>query len=121
MIAVFGFQYTFVRPLLEPDELPQSVPAKGTVTNPRSAHAAFNSESLQYVPRSVVRTWKKRDFLIVLGIPSIDMDVRRRRRYLQRTSCWRFSGVATRANNFSGAMLVLYVLARHPSHNFTYS
>ncbi|KEG06638.1 putative UDP-Gal or UDP-GlcNAc-dependent glycosyltransferase, partial [Trypanosoma grayi] len=48
-------------------------------------------------------------------------DVRRRRRTLQRSSCWRFPGVATRANNFSGAMLVLYVFGRHPSHNFTYS
>ncbi|KEG06640.1 UDP-Gal or UDP-GlcNAc-dependent glycosyltransferase, partial [Trypanosoma grayi] len=87
----------------------------------RRGHAAFDSESLQYVPRSVVRTWGERDFLIVLGIPSIEMDVRRRRRYLQRTSCWRFPGVATRANNFTGAMLVLYVFGRHPSHNFTYS
>ncbi|KEG05237.1 putative UDP-Gal or UDP-GlcNAc-dependent glycosyltransferase, partial [Trypanosoma grayi] len=101
-----------VKPLLLSEELPHGVPPKVTVTNPRSAHTLFDNESLQYVPRSVVRMWGERDFLIVLGIPSIEMDVRRRRRYLQRTSCWRFPGVATRANNFTGAMLVLYVFGR---------
>ncbi|KEG07863.1 UDP-Gal or UDP-GlcNAc-dependent glycosyltransferase [Trypanosoma grayi] len=102
-------------------ELPHDRTFKDTVTDSRSAHALFDSESLQYVPRSVVRTWGERDFLIALGIPSVDMNVRRRRRDLQRSTLWTFPGVATRANNFTGAMLVLYVLARHPSHNFTYS
>ncbi|KEG06097.1 UDP-Gal or UDP-GlcNAc-dependent glycosyltransferase [Trypanosoma grayi] len=120
-MVITGFQCLDVISLLQPDELPHGAHTTGTVTTHRSAHALFDSESLQYVPRSVVRTWKKRDFLIVLAIPSIEMDVRRRLRILQRKSCWRFPGVATRANNFTGAMLVLYVFGRHPSHNFTYS
>ncbi|ORC86782.1 UDP-Gal or UDP-GlcNAc-dependent glycosyltransferase, partial [Trypanosoma theileri] len=60
-------------------------------------------------------------YLIVFGIPSIDIEARRRRRDLQRTTCWQFPGVARRANNFNGAMLVLYVLARHPSHGYNHS
>ncbi|KEG05856.1 UDP-Gal or UDP-GlcNAc-dependent glycosyltransferase, partial [Trypanosoma grayi] len=76
---------------------------------------------LRDIPNITTQQWQTYDFLIVLGIPSIDIDARQRRRYLQRSTCWRFPGVATRANNFTGAMLVLYVLARHPSHNFTYS
>ncbi|ORC86780.1 UDP-Gal or UDP-GlcNAc-dependent glycosyltransferase, partial [Trypanosoma theileri] len=36
-------------------------------------------------------------------------------------TCWQFPGVARRANNFTGAMLVLYVLARHPSQGYNYS
>ncbi|ORC84787.1 UDP-Gal or UDP-GlcNAc-dependent glycosyltransferase, partial [Trypanosoma theileri] len=67
------------------------------------------------------QTWKERDYLIVFGIPSVDIDERRRRRYLQRTTCWQFPDVATRSNNFTGAMLVLYVLARHPSQGYEYS
>ncbi|KEG07215.1 UDP-Gal or UDP-GlcNAc-dependent glycosyltransferase [Trypanosoma grayi] len=77
--------------------------------------------ALQYVPPNTLQTWERREFLIVFGIPSVDIDARQRRRYLQRWTCWRFPGVATKLNNFTGAMLVLYVLARHPSHNFTYS
>ncbi|KEG15190.1 putative UDP-Gal or UDP-GlcNAc-dependent glycosyltransferase [Trypanosoma grayi] len=74
-----------------------------------------------HVPSHVVLGWGERDFLIVFGIPSVDLDERRRRRDLQRSTCWQFPGVATRRNNFSGAMLVLYVLAQHPLHNYTYS
>ncbi|KEG07024.1 UDP-Gal or UDP-GlcNAc-dependent glycosyltransferase [Trypanosoma grayi] len=92
-----------------------------TLESPRREDATSRDESLQYVPQNVVRAWSERDYLIVFGIPSVDIDVRRRRRYLQRSTCWRFPGVATRANNFTGAMLVLYVFGRHPSHNFTYS
>ncbi|EKF37043.1 UDP-Gal or UDP-GlcNAc-dependent glycosyltransferase, putative [Trypanosoma cruzi marinkellei] len=51
----------------------------------------------------------------------MDDEARRTRRSLQRTTCWRFPGVATRANDFTGAMLVLYVLGRHPSHGYDYS
>ncbi|KAF8299919.1 hypothetical protein TcBrA4_0053180 [Trypanosoma cruzi] len=50
-----------------------------------------------------------------------DEEARRTRRNLQRSTCWRFPGVATRANDFTGAMLVLYVLGRHPSHGYDYS
>ncbi|KAF8306013.1 hypothetical protein TcBrA4_0038490 [Trypanosoma cruzi] len=39
------------------------------------------------------------------GILSPDVEERRTRRNLQRTTCWRFPGVATRANDFTGAML----------------
>ncbi|EKF26378.1 UDP-Gal or UDP-GlcNAc-dependent glycosyltransferase, putative, partial [Trypanosoma cruzi marinkellei] len=56
-----------------------------------------------------------------MGIPSTDDEARRTRRNLQRSTCWRFPGVATRANDFTGAMLVLYVLGRHPSHGYDYS
>ncbi|ORC84768.1 putative UDP-Gal or UDP-GlcNAc-dependent glycosyltransferase [Trypanosoma theileri] len=78
-------------------------------------------ESLRYIPHSTIQTWKERDYLIVFGIPSVDIDGRRRRRYLQRTTCWQFPGVARRANNFTGSMLVLYVLARQPFLSYRYS
>ncbi|EKF30491.1 UDP-Gal or UDP-GlcNAc-dependent glycosyltransferase, putative [Trypanosoma cruzi marinkellei] len=87
--------------------------------HPRTA--AANDAALAYIPRSVVDTWSRREYLILLGIPSPDNEARRTRRNLQRTTCWRFPGVATRANDFTGAMLVLYVLARHPSHGHIYS
>ncbi|KEG07875.1 UDP-Gal or UDP-GlcNAc-dependent glycosyltransferase [Trypanosoma grayi] len=95
-----------------------------TVTSAKESPGAssrFDDESLQFISLGAARTFIERQFLIVLGIPSLDIDARQRLRNLQRTSCWRFPGVATRLNNFTGAMLVLYVLARHPSHNFTYS
>ncbi|RNC60367.1 UDP-Gal or UDP-GlcNAc-dependent glycosyltransferase, partial [Trypanosoma cruzi] len=79
--------------------------------NPRFPRAAaVDDAALAYIPRSVVDTWSRREYLIVLGIPSTDDEARRTRRNLQRTTCWRFPGVATRANDFTGAMLVLYVL-----------
>ncbi|ORC84788.1 UDP-Gal or UDP-GlcNAc-dependent glycosyltransferase [Trypanosoma theileri] len=79
------------------------------------------AEFLRFIPSTVVNTWKERDYLIVFGIPSVDIHDWRRRRYLQRTTCWQFPGVARRANDFTGAMLVLYVLARHPSQGYEYS
>ncbi|ESL05882.1 UDP-Gal or UDP-GlcNAc-dependent glycosyltransferase [Trypanosoma rangeli SC58] len=87
--------------------------------HPRTA--AADDTALAYIPRSVVDTWGRRHYLIVLGVPSVDDEVKRRRRNLQRSTCWRFPGVATRANDFSGAMLVLYVLGRHPAHGYNYS
>ncbi|PWU82803.1 putative UDP-Gal or UDP-GlcNAc-dependent glycosyltransferase [Trypanosoma cruzi] len=90
--------------------------------NPRHSRAgAADDAALAYIPRSVVDTWSRREYLVVLGIPSTDVEERRTRRNLQRTTCWRFPGVATRANDFTGAMLVLYVLGRHPSHGYDYS
>ncbi|KAF8300238.1 putative UDP-Gal or UDP-GlcNAc-dependent glycosyltransferase [Trypanosoma cruzi] len=90
--------------------------------NPRHPRAAAADDAaLAYIPRSVLDTWSRREYLIVLGIPSPDNEERRTRRNLQRTTCWRFPGVATRANDFTGAMLVLYVPARHPSHGYNYS
>ncbi|KAF8300002.1 putative UDP-Gal or UDP-GlcNAc-dependent glycosyltransferase [Trypanosoma cruzi] len=90
--------------------------------NPRHSHAtAADDAALAYIPRSVVDTWSRREYLIVLGVPSIDEEARRTRRNLQRSTCWRFPGVATRANDFTGALLVLYVIGRHPSHGYDYS
>ncbi|KAF8282804.1 putative UDP-Gal or UDP-GlcNAc-dependent glycosyltransferase [Trypanosoma cruzi] len=90
--------------------------------NPHHSQAdAADDAALAYIPRSVVDTWSRREYLVVLGIPSTDVEERRKRRNLQRTTCWRFPGVATRANDFTGAMLVLYVLGRHPSHGYDYS
>ncbi|RNC35601.1 putative UDP-Gal or UDP-GlcNAc-dependent glycosyltransferase [Trypanosoma cruzi] len=90
--------------------------------NPRHPRAAaVDDAALAYIPRRVVDTWSRREYLIVLGILSVDDEARRTQRNLQRTTCWRFPGVATRANDFTGAMLVLYVLGRHPSHGYEYS
>ncbi|KAF8284584.1 putative UDP-Gal or UDP-GlcNAc-dependent glycosyltransferase [Trypanosoma cruzi] len=90
--------------------------------NPRHPRAAaVDDAALAYIPRRVVDTWSRREYLIVLGIPSTDDEARRTQRNVQRTTCWRFPRVATRANDFTGAMLVLYVLGRHPSHGYEYS
>ncbi|RNC34198.1 UDP-Gal or UDP-GlcNAc-dependent glycosyltransferase, partial [Trypanosoma cruzi] len=90
--------------------------------NLRHSHAtAAEDAALAHIPRSVVDTWSRREYLIVLGVPSIDEEARRTQRNLQRSTCWRFPGVATRANDFTGALLVLYVIGRHPSHGYDYS
>ncbi|PWU83067.1 putative UDP-Gal or UDP-GlcNAc-dependent glycosyltransferase [Trypanosoma cruzi] len=94
-------------------------PEPNNLRHPRAA--AVDDAALAYIPRRVVDTWSRREYLVVLGIPSTDEEVRRTRRNLQRSTCWRFPGVATRANDFTGAMLVLYVLGRHPSHGYDYS
>ncbi|EAN86893.1 hypothetical protein C3747_49g229 [Trypanosoma cruzi] len=94
-------------------------PEPNNLRHPRAA--AVDDAALAYIPRRVVDTWSRREYLIVLGIPSTDDEARRTRRNLQRSTCWRFPGVATRANDFTGAMLVLYVLGRHPSHGYDYS
>ncbi|PWU84096.1 putative UDP-Gal or UDP-GlcNAc-dependent glycosyltransferase [Trypanosoma cruzi] len=65
--------------------------------NPRHTHAtAADDAALAYIPRSVVDTWSRREYLIVLGVPSIDEEARRTQRNLQPSTCWRFPGVATR-------------------------
>ncbi|KAF8288872.1 UDP-Gal or UDP-GlcNAc-dependent glycosyltransferase, putative [Trypanosoma cruzi] len=86
-----------------------------------SRAAAADDAALAYISRRVVDTWSRREYLVVLGIISTDEEARQTRRNLQRTTCGRFPGVATRANNFTGAMLVLYALGRHPSHGYDYS
>ncbi|RNC36250.1 UDP-Gal or UDP-GlcNAc-dependent glycosyltransferase, partial [Trypanosoma cruzi] len=93
--------------------------APNNLRHPRAS--AVDDAALAYIPRRVVDTWSRREYLVVLGIPSTDDEARRTRRNLQRSTCWRFPGVATRANDFTGAMLVLYVLGRHPSHGYDYS
>ncbi|RNF25721.1 UDP-Gal or UDP-GlcNAc-dependent glycosyltransferase, partial [Trypanosoma conorhini] len=86
-----------------------------------SRAVAADEAALAFIPRRAVDTWSQRQYLLVLGVPSEDTEARRRRRNLQRSTCWRFPGVATRANGFAGAMLVLYVLGRHPAHGYNYS
>ncbi|KEG08755.1 UDP-Gal or UDP-GlcNAc-dependent glycosyltransferase [Trypanosoma grayi] len=96
---------------------------RGAELDTHQLHRALGVDgpALRYITPSVLRTWAERDFLIVFGVPSVDIDARRRRRNLQRTTCWRFLDVATKANRFTGAMLVLYIMGRHPSHNYIYS
>ncbi|EKG00694.1 UDP-Gal or UDP-GlcNAc-dependent glycosyltransferase, putative, partial [Trypanosoma cruzi] len=94
-------------------------PEPNNLRHPRAA--AVDDAALAHIPRRVVDTWSRREYLIVLGILSVDEEARRTRRNLQRSTCWRFPGVATRANDFTGAMLVLYVLGRRPSHGYDYS
>ncbi|PWU92372.1 putative UDP-Gal or UDP-GlcNAc-dependent glycosyltransferase [Trypanosoma cruzi] len=61
--------------------------------NPRhSRAAAADDAALAYISRRVLDTWSRREYLVVLGIPSTDDEARRTRRNLQRTSCWRFPG-----------------------------
>ncbi|KAF8285097.1 hypothetical protein TcBrA4_0032890 [Trypanosoma cruzi] len=87
----------------------------------RPRAAAVDDAALAHTPRRVVDTWSRQEYLIVLGILSVDYEARRTRRNLQRSTCWQFPGVATRANEFTGAMLVLCVLGRYPSHGYGYS
>ncbi|KAF8282243.1 putative UDP-Gal or UDP-GlcNAc-dependent glycosyltransferase [Trypanosoma cruzi] len=94
-------------------------PEPNNLRHPRAA--AVDDAALAYIPRRVLDKWSRREYLVVPGIPSMDNEERRTRRNLQRSTCWRFPGVATRANDFTGAMLVLYVLGRHPSHGYDYS
>ncbi|PWU84424.1 putative UDP-Gal or UDP-GlcNAc-dependent glycosyltransferase [Trypanosoma cruzi] len=94
-------------------------PGPNNLRHPRAS--AVDDAALAHIPRRVVDTWSRREYLVVLGIHSTDEEVRRTRRNLQRSTCWRFPGVATRANDFTGAMLVLYALGRHPSHGYEYS
>ncbi|CBH10849.1 UDP-Gal or UDP-GlcNAc-dependent glycosyltransferase, putative [Trypanosoma brucei gambiense DAL972] len=78
-------------------------------------------EYLMFVPSNVAAVWKAQRFLAVLGIPSVDNSERSRRRDLQRQTCWKYSGVATRSNNFSGSLLPLYLLAPHQSNSYLIS
>ncbi|ORC84785.1 UDP-Gal or UDP-GlcNAc-dependent glycosyltransferase [Trypanosoma theileri] len=117
MLLIFSptTQFMGIRKVVSVDDIAVNV------TGPILVDKVSLSDALRYIPHSTVQTWKERDYLIVFGIPSMDVDGRRRRRYLQRTTCWQFPGVATRSNNFTGSMLVLYVLARHPSKGYEYS
>ncbi|PWU93017.1 hypothetical protein C3747_306g30 [Trypanosoma cruzi] len=96
-----------------------AAPGPNNLRHPQASRSGRRSACLH--PTPCVDTWSRREYLIVLGIPSTDDEARRTRRKLQRSTCWRFPGVATRANDFTGAMLVLYVLGRHPSHGYYYS
>ncbi|CCD15399.1 unnamed protein product [Trypanosoma congolense IL3000] len=76
---------------------------------------------LRFIPPDVVSTWKAREFLVVMGIPSVDVDGRQRRRDLQRETCWQYNGVARQRNNFTGELLPLYLLAPHQSNGYEIS
>ncbi|ESL11432.1 UDP-Gal or UDP-GlcNAc-dependent glycosyltransferase [Trypanosoma rangeli SC58] len=78
-------------------------------------------EVLCHIPYRTWQTWCERRFLVVLGVPSVDSPPHRLRRDLQRASWLRYVGVATRVNNFTGDMLVLFVLGRHHSQGYVYS
>ncbi|CCD17039.1 unnamed protein product [Trypanosoma congolense IL3000] len=75
----------------------------------------------RFIPPDVVRTWKAREFLVVMGIPSIDIDARQRRRHLQRETCWQYDEVARQRNNFTGELLPLYLLAPHQDNGYEIS
>ncbi|RNF11027.1 UDP-Gal or UDP-GlcNAc-dependent glycosyltransferase, partial [Trypanosoma rangeli] len=117
LFALFEVQPLDIGPGLDSKGAPHISPSQPS----GGVSCTSDDEALRHVPRSVVETWKERKFLIVLGIPSVDIEARRRRRNLQRSTCWRFPDVATRANEFRGAMLVLYLLARHSSNGYNYS
>ncbi|ORC84487.1 UDP-Gal or UDP-GlcNAc-dependent glycosyltransferase [Trypanosoma theileri] len=124
LVVVFAADYCLdFDSVAKSSETHPNIPlAKNTSSrNTDSPDTTMMKESLRYIPHSTMQTWRERDYLIVFGIPSVDIDSRRRRRDLQRTTCWQFPGVARRANDFTGAMLVLYVLARHPSQGYNYS
>ncbi|ORC86755.1 UDP-Gal or UDP-GlcNAc-dependent glycosyltransferase [Trypanosoma theileri] len=120
--AFIAFLYNDAFTAFESNGYPSDTSLNVTAAvKPHSPDDTADNESLRYIPHSTIQTWRERDYLIVFGILSIDIEARRRHRYLQRTTCWQFPGVARRANNFTGAMLVLYVLARHPSHGYNFS
>ncbi|SCU70270.1 UDP-GlcNAc:alpha3-D-mannoside beta-1,2-N-acetylglucosaminyltransferase I [Trypanosoma equiperdum] len=77
--------------------------------------------ALEFVTPHIIKKWRNHNYLVALGIPSPDNEERRRRRQLQRDTCWKYPGVATVENNFEGDMLVAYVLARHPQFDYKYS
>ncbi|RHW71108.1 UDP-Gal or UDP-GlcNAc-dependent glycosyltransferase [Trypanosoma brucei equiperdum] len=91
------------------------------VVNVPSKYPLWIREALAYVPSTVLRQWEDAEYLVVFGVPSVDINVRRRRRHLQRMTCWAYGGVARRANDFVGSMLPLYILARHPDNNYVFT
>ncbi|ORC86787.1 UDP-Gal or UDP-GlcNAc-dependent glycosyltransferase, partial [Trypanosoma theileri] len=105
LVVVFigHYYYLDVDMVFQSSESHSNIPfSKNTSSmNTDSPDATMMNESLRYIPHSTLQTWRERDYLIVFGIPSIDIDSRRRRRDLQRTTCWQFPGVARRANNFT--------------------
>nr|CAJ17162.1 hypothetical protein Tb11.1830 [Trypanosoma brucei brucei TREU927] len=72
---------------------------------------------MKFISQDVRRIWKTEDYLVVVGIPSIDNDKRFRRRNLQRDTCWSYPEVARKVNNFTGKFLVIYALSPHTNNN----
>ncbi|ORC84482.1 putative UDP-Gal or UDP-GlcNAc-dependent glycosyltransferase, partial [Trypanosoma theileri] len=91
LVVVFiGDYYLDADMVVQSSESHSNIPlAKNTRSrNTDSPDATMMNESLRYIPHSTIETWRERDYLIVFGIPSVDIDSRRRRRDLQRTTCW---------------------------------
>ncbi|CBH13797.1 UDP-Gal or UDP-GlcNAc-dependent glycosyltransferase, putative [Trypanosoma brucei gambiense DAL972] len=80
-----------------------------------------NDYYLTLTPPSAVSIWKEREFLVIVGIPSVDRDEWQKRRNLQRRTCWQYAGVATLENNFTGELLPLYLLAPHQLNGYEIS
>ncbi|KEG07076.1 hypothetical protein DQ04_11011030, partial [Trypanosoma grayi] len=72
LAIMIGFQQMNARYSFLVGECPFDEAPQDPVAEPRTYPTAFDNHSLQYVPRSVVRTWGERDFLVVLAIPSIE-------------------------------------------------
>ncbi|EAN77432.1 hypothetical protein, conserved [Trypanosoma brucei brucei TREU927] len=74
-------------------------------------------EYIKLVSKDVRKIWKTEDYFVVSGIPSIDNDERFRRKNLQGETCWSYSEVARKSNNFSGKFLIVYALSPHTNNN----
>ncbi|RHW70525.1 hypothetical protein DPX39_090100600 [Trypanosoma brucei equiperdum] len=74
-------------------------------------------EYMIFVLKDVRGIWKTGDYFVVSEIPSIDNDERFRRRNLQGETCWSYSEVARKSNNFSGKLLIVYDLSPHTNNN----
>ncbi|AAZ13478.1 UDP-Gal or UDP-GlcNAc-dependent glycosyltransferase, putative [Trypanosoma brucei brucei TREU927] len=86
------------------------------------ASAPINvDECLRLTAPSTVSIWQEREFLVIVGIPSVDRDEWQKRRNLQRRTCWQYAGVATLENNFTGELLPLYLLAPHQLNGYEIS
>ncbi|KAG8344273.1 putative phosphoglycan beta 1,3 galactosyltransferase [Trypanosoma vivax] len=84
-------------------------------------YTTWIAQALRYIPPEVVGTWRRRHYLVVFGIPSMDINERQVRRSLQRQTCWGYTGVARSANHFVGEMLILFALGHHPTNNYVIS
>nr|CAJ17049.1 hypothetical protein Tb11.0730 [Trypanosoma brucei brucei TREU927] len=74
-------------------------------------------EYMRFVTTDVRQNWRTEDYLVVAGIPSIDNAERFRRRNLQGETCWSYSEVARKSNNFTGKLLIVYALSAHTNNS----
>nr|CAJ16295.1 hypothetical protein, conserved [Trypanosoma brucei brucei TREU927] len=72
---------------------------------------------MRFVYNAEERIGESEGHFVVAGIPSIDNDERFRRRKLQRETCWSYSEVARKVNNFTGKLLIIYALSPHTNNN----
>ncbi|ORC79980.1 uncharacterized protein TM35_001911010, partial [Trypanosoma theileri] len=82
LVVVFIGHYYAVDYVAKSSESHSNIPlAKNTNSrNTDSPDATMMNESLRYIPHRTIEMWKERDYLIVFGIPSVDIDSRWRRR-----------------------------------------